>query len=119
VLKLPDGRERKVMFAEKKLSEAYNELKEGRFEEKQLYLVLESAIKDLKKDPFCGIKLPSRLWPKEYVRKYGINNLRKIDLPNGWRLIYTLVGDRIEIISILLEWMTHKEYEKRFGYKAR
>jgi len=64
----------------------------------------------------CGIKIPSSLWPKEYVKKYGIDNLRKYDLPDGWRLLYTLRGNEIEIISILIEWPSHTAYERKFKY---
>ncbi len=56
---------------------------------------------------------------REYVRNYGITNLRKYNLPDAWRLLYTIVGNEIEIISVLLEWLSHKEYERRFGYKSR
>ena len=45
--------------------------------------------------------------------------MRKCNLPDGWRLVYTLAGNEIEIISILLEWFSHKEYERRFGYKSK
>ncbi|MBU1197615.1 type II toxin-antitoxin system RelE/ParE family toxin [Candidatus Micrarchaeota archaeon] len=114
-----DSRTIRVRFVDRKLYETYLKLKAGKTEEKRLAEYLERAIQDLKKDPFCGIQIPRRLWPKDYVRKYGINNLRKYDLPNGWRLVYTLVGNQIEIVSILLEWFKHKEYEKRFHYKVR
>jgi hypothetical protein len=65
------------------------------------------------------VRIPKVLWPSEYVKKYGVDNLRKYDLPDGWRLVYTLVGNKIEIISVISEWYSHKNYEKRFGYKIR
>ncbi|MFH1199676.1 MAG: type II toxin-antitoxin system RelE/ParE family toxin [Candidatus Micrarchaeota archaeon] len=113
-----DERIRRVRFVDRKLFDAYERLKAGKTEEQRLAQHLGEAIEDLKKDPFCGIKVPRRLWPREYVREYGVNNLRKYDLPNGWRLIYTIVGNEIEIISVLLEWFSHKEYEKRFKYRV-
>jgi len=49
----------------------------------------------------------------------GIDNLRKYDLPNGWRLIYTVKGNSVEMVAVILEWSaSHKKYEKRFGYKV-
>ncbi|MGI0135174.1 MAG: hypothetical protein ACREBW_09485 [Candidatus Micrarchaeaceae archaeon] len=60
--------------------------------------------------------MPKRLIPKIYMQKYGVNNLRKYNLPHGWRLVYSLKGSEIEIIAIILEWFTHKEYERRFNY---
>ncbi len=65
---------------------------------------------------FCGIQIPKRLIPKVYIKKYGIDNLWKYDLPKGWRLIYSVAGDGILIISIIIEWFDHKEYERRFKY---
>jgi hypothetical protein len=40
----------------------------------------------------------------------------KMLLPKGWRLIYSVANDGVCIISILLEWMDHKNYERRFNY---
>lgn len=109
---------KKVKFIDSKLFEAYQALKNGTFEEKALFAYLGRAFSDLKQNPFTGIKIPSRLWPKAYT-KYHLTNLRKYDLPNGWRLTYTLEGNELEIVSIILEWSTHKEYEKRFGYNVK
>src|SRR3989338_2034692 len=61
-------------------------------------------------------KIKKQLWPKEYIKQYGITNLWKYDLPNAWRLIYTIESDEVKIMGIVLEWFTHKEYEKRFNY---
>jgi len=107
---------REVAFINEKLKEAYFKLREGKFEERQLFEFIGRAIDDLKKNPVCGIRIPNRLIPKEYIKNYGISNLWKYNLPNAWRLLYTIVGDEIKIISVILEWMDHKNYEKRFGY---
>jgi len=45
-----------------------------------------------------------------------VNNLWKYDLPNGWRIIFFLEADEIKIVAIILEWFSHKDYEKRFKY---
>lgn len=110
------NRIKEVAFANKNLKLAYFELKAGKFEEKQLFAFISRAIDDLKENPLCGIKIPKKLWPKEYIKKYRITNLWKYNLPNYWRLIYTLIGDEVKIVSMILEWMTHKNYEKRFSY---
>lgn len=110
---------KRVAFAELSLKKAFEELKTGKYEDKQLVRFLDRAIEDLKENPFCGIRIPSKLWPKEYIRKYKINNLRKYDLPNAWRLIYTIKGNELEIISVIIEWLSHKEYDRRFKYKRR
>jgi Txe/YoeB family toxin of Txe-Axe toxin-antitoxin module len=105
-----------VSFISKKLKSDFISLKSGKYEDTQLYIFLNRAINDLKKDPMCGIKIPKKLWPKEYVKNYNITNLWKYNLPNAWRLIYTIESDEVKIVSIILEWFSHKDYEKKFKY---
>jgi Txe/YoeB family toxin of Txe-Axe toxin-antitoxin module len=105
-----------VTFIDKKLESEFESLKEGKFEDKRLYKFMDRAIKDLKKDPSSGTKIPKKLWPKIYIKSYGVNNLWKYDLPNGWRIIYTIKTDEVTILNVILEWFDHKEYERRFKY---
>jgi hypothetical protein len=105
-----------VTFAESKTEEEYEILKEGKFQDRQLYRFIERAQQDLKSGRNCGIKMPKKLWPKAYVQKYKITNLWKYDLPNSWRLIYTIKVNDVMILNIILEWFSHKDYEKRFRY---
>ena len=105
-----------VAFISKKLKEDFESLKEGKFEDKELYKYIDRALDDMKQNPSCGTKIPKKIWPKEYVQKYKITNIWKYDLPNAWRLVYTIETDEIRIMGIVLEWMAHKDYEKRFGY---
>ena len=105
-----------VAFANKKLESNFEKLQKGKFEDKQLYEFIERAINDLKKNPTSGIKIPKQLWPKYYSKEYQITNLWKYDLPNAWRLIYTIVENQVMILNVLLDWFSHKDYEKRFGY---
>ena len=105
-----------VTFANTKLERSFEKLKKGTYENKQLQLFIDRAIEDLKKDPACGIIISKKLWPKTYIQRYHITNLWKYDLPNAWRLIYTILEDKIMIVNVILEWFSHKEYEKRFRY---
>ena len=108
--------ESRVVFAEKKVKEAFDKLKGSKTEEKKLYEWLNRAFDDLAEDAFCGIQIPKKQIPKVYLKKYGIDNLWKYNLPNAWRLLYSVAKDEIVVISIILEWLPHKEYEKRFDY---
>ncbi|MDP7179812.1 MAG: hypothetical protein QF824_00895 [Candidatus Woesearchaeota archaeon] len=110
------NKEISVAFVNQKLKHDFNLLKEGNFEDKKLYEFIDRALDDLKKNPSCGTKIPKKLWPKEYIQKYEITNLWKYDLPNAWRLIYIIETDEIMIMNIILEWFSHKEYERRFKY---
>ena len=103
----------KVVFINKKLEVSFNSLKENDPIKKSII----RAIHDLRQNAFSGIQVPKRLIPKEYIQKYGINNLWKYDLPKGWRLLYTITADNeVELISAILEWFDHKNYEKRLKY---
>ena len=103
----------KVVFIDKKLEASFNSLKENDPIKKSIV----RAIHDLRQNAFSGIQVPKRLIPKVYIQKYGINNLWKYDLPKGWRLLYTVTADNeVELISAILEWFDHKNYEKRLKY---
>ncbi|MFH1801953.1 MAG: hypothetical protein ABH864_00715 [archaeon] len=79
---------------------------------------INRAKDDIKKNAFCGVQIPKKLIPRVYVQKYGIHNLWKYDLPDGWRLVYSVTTpSKVEILSIILEWFDHPDYERRFGYK--
>jgi len=51
---------------------------------------------------------------------YGITNLFRVELPQFWRMLYTLTNDEseIEIIAFVLDVMDHKQYDRKFGYKG-
>ena len=105
-----------VAFISDKLKNDFNSLKAGKFEDAQLYKFIDNAIDELKKNPIIGIKIPKNLWPKDYIQKYGITNLWKYNLPDSWRLIYTIETNEVRIVSIILEWFDHKNYERKFKY---
>ncbi|MFC1723107.1 hypothetical protein ACFL0V_03130 [Nanoarchaeota archaeon] len=105
----------KIGFASFKLKKEYLSLESGRFEDKQLFEHISQVIELLRFDSEVGAKIKRRLWPIKY-QKYRILNLWKVNLPRGWRLVYT-VDTQNGVISIaVLEWFSHKEYEKRFNY---
>ncbi len=102
-----------VVFVNDKIEKEFNKL--GENDEIKKYI--KRAIEDIKQNAFCGIPLPKRLIQKEYIRKFNVRNLWKYDIPDGWRLIYTITTpNKIEILSIILEWFNHSEYERRFRY---
>ena len=111
-MKLPS----KVRFADDKLKGAFEQLKKGKGDERKLYDWLVRAFEDIEQNAFCGIQIPKRLIPVEYLRRYGTNNLWKYNLPNAWRLLYSIENQEILVVSIILEWMNHKDYERRFTY---
>lgn len=101
----------------KKLREIVKE-KDSKFH-KQLLKAIEREEENLLIDMHKGIQIKKDLIPREYVDDYGVSNLWKINLPDYWRMIYTIVGNEFEIITILLEFMDHKEYNRKFGYRKK
>lgn len=106
----------KIIFADENVKQTYIEL-EKTFQEKQLKQHLDKAFERIQQNAFSGTQIPKKLIPKEYQTKYGpLDNLWKYDLPNAWRLIYTIKNNGIIVLSIILEWYNHKEYERKFKY---
>jgi len=108
--------ESEIQFANEKVKEAFDKLELGNYEQKEIKRYLERAFEDICKNPFCGIQIPKRLIPPEYTKKFNIKNAWKYNLPNAYRLIYSLEGKQLIVLSIILEWLDHKEYERRFKY---
>jgi hypothetical protein len=75
----------------------------------------------IKANPHYGDPISKRLIPTEYKEKYGITNLFRVELPNYWRMLYTLTNDetQIEIIAFVLDIIDHKDYDKKFGYNKK
>ena len=70
-------------------------------------------------NPFYGENAKKDLIPKEYRQKYDADNLFIADLPDYWRMIYTLESDEIEIIAFVLDIINHDEYNKKFKFRKR
>tara|TARA_Y100000034_G_scaffold1610_1_gene2034 strand:+ start:947 stop:1321 length:375 start_codon:yes stop_codon:yes gene_type:complete len=121
-----ENKDIKVILSEE-ADEEYQELNEVVGEEKkkgiessfnQTLLRSINKIKDLlKKNPFAGNQIPKKQIPKKYIDKYDADNIWRIELANRWRLIYTITGNKIEIINFILDILDHKKYDKIFGYK--
>lgn len=104
----------KIKFVDDRLKKDWIKVKT---EEPELAKHLEQAKENLKENAFCGIQIPKDLIPKEYITKYNINNLWKYNLPNAWRLLYTITTpSKIEIITVVLDWLPHKKYNRLFRY---
>jgi mRNA-degrading endonuclease RelE of RelBE toxin-antitoxin system len=82
-----------------------------------LLKLIDKGVEKLSDDYECGQKIQKRLWPRYYVAKYGISNLWRLRLDGYWRMIYTVTGDHVRIVAVILEVLDHREYDKRFGYK--
>lgn len=72
-----------VIFASKQIEKEFNKLKNGNDSQREKYKYIFQALSNIKINPYCGIHVPNKLIPKEYIIKYGIQNLFKYDLLRG------------------------------------
>ena len=103
----------KVVFIDQELEDSFTQMSDKDPIKKGII----RAIGFIKEDFSCGRNVKKELIPKKFIDKYHLNNLWIYDLPNGWRLLYSIAsGGEIEIIAAVLDWMDHKDYEKLFGF---
>jgi len=104
----------------REFSEEYAKLKKraegGHGEARYLLGIVDKGVAKLKRDREAGKRIPRRLIPREYTVKYGVTNLWKLNLDRYWRMIYTIVGDEVRLVSIIIEVLNHKKYDRKFGY---
>jgi len=106
--------EGKIIFFDKRLKEAFEELEER---DPKLYTHIKRALSEIKTNIFCGRNVKKNLIPRSLIQKYGLNNLWIYNLPEGWRLLYSVTSpDKFEVLAIILDWMNHKDYEKLFRF---
>jgi hypothetical protein len=89
--------------------------------DKTILLAITKKIELIKSDPHYGDPIAKTLIPKEYTNKYEISNLFRVELPNYWRMLYSLRdgGTKVEIIAFVIDIMDHSKYNKKFRYKKR
>lgn len=102
----------RVIFADSRVEQDFNSLDEDYWLKK----ALRKAINDFKENAFCGERIKIELIPKYYLQKYEINNLLWYPLPNAWRLVYSVFSREGLLIAMIVEYLDHKNYERRFGY---
>lgn len=89
--------------------------------ERMLLNAINNKIGLIKANFHYGDPIAKNLIPEEYKIKYGITNLFRVELPNFWRMLYTLKDNenQIEIIAFILDIIDHKKYDKKFKYKKK
>lgn len=105
-----------VIFVTPQTKKSFEDLQKGKKEEKEIHQRLEEVFAVLEKNAFAGIQIQKKVIPKIYLQQHKIHNLWKYNLPDGWRLLYSIENQEGFVVSIIIEWLSHKEYERRFGY---
>ncbi|MCD4739757.1 hypothetical protein K8R43_01040 [archaeon] len=88
-------------------------------EEIQLLKSIKKKRDILKLNPVYGDKIPRKYWPKELVGRYQLTNLWRVELTSYWRMLYTLRGDKLEVLCFVIEILDHNQYNQLFGYKKK
>jgi len=100
-----------VIFENRRLEKMYEKYSKN----DPLRKKIDKIILEIKKNPAYGKQIPNNRLPKEYVKR-GFNNAFWVRINDSWRLIYSLTGDNVEIIAIILDYFDHKKYERKFKY---
>ncbi len=89
--------------------------------ERMILKSVRQKIDLIKINPHYGNPISKNKIPQEYKKIYETTNLFRIELPNFWRMLYTLVeGEtKIEIVAFVLDIIDHKDYNKKFGYNKK
>ncbi|MEW6294844.1 MAG: hypothetical protein AB1467_00940 [Candidatus Diapherotrites archaeon] len=89
--------------------------------EKTILNAINHKIELIKANIHYGNPVGKDYIPEEYKEKYGITNLFRVELPNYWRMLYSLTDseNKIEIVAFVLDLMGHDKYNKKFGYKKK
>ena len=78
---------------------------------------IKNTIEKIKNNPSrAGRIIGKKKVPKKYSKE-GHTTIFHVELSREWRLVYSLSGNEVEILAVILDWWTnHKDYEKVFGY---
>lgn len=85
----------------------------------QILKSINKVLDNIKHNPNYGDLVPQKYLNKELISRYGTNKIYRVELVGFWRLLYTLIGDEIQIIAIILDFMDHEEYSKLFQYRKK
>jgi hypothetical protein len=70
-------------------------------------------------DATVGDPIRKSLIPAVLKRKYEIDNLWRLELPDGWRVLYTIASRPAGQPEIMiLRILSHKDYDRLFGYST-
>lgn len=103
----------KLIFVDRDLERVFNNLSD----KDPIKKGLVKAMRDIKENFGVGRLITKDTHNKGRVKKilweYGSSNIRIYNLPSAWRMLYSVTrSEDIKIIAIILDWMSHKDYER-------
>lgn len=73
---------------------------------------------EMKQDRNLGDYVKKKPWPDKYLRTREVINLYRREVGGNHRPIYTVKGHNEDKVYHLLDLLTHKEYDRLFGYST-
>ncbi|OIO80308.1 hypothetical protein AUJ84_04010 [Candidatus Pacearchaeota archaeon CG1_02_32_132] len=103
----------------KQVYDYLNRLSPSSKKERMIFKAVSYKIDLIKNNFQYGDPIAKNLIPAEYKNKYGINNLFRVELPDFWRMLYSVSEGKseIEIIAFVLDIINHKDYNTKWGYR--
>src|SRR3989338_8908260 len=111
------GKEVRVKFGEE-VNKVYQDLNQIVEKEKlkgidssfhQTLLRSIHRVRDLlKQNPFAGDQVPKRQIPLKYIQKFDAENVWRIELADRWRMVYTITGNQVEIVTFVMDIFDHE-----------
>ena len=78
---------------------------------------INEMAENLLQNILVGERIKQSQIPRHYIEKYKISNLYRYAHPEGYRSTYTLAEfSEYGVCPVILDIMSHKEYERMFGY---
>ncbi|OPY30968.1 MAG: hypothetical protein A4E28_00058 [Methanocella sp. PtaU1.Bin125] len=107
-----------VRFGDVVLRDRYNALPDSHLsEDRELYNIIRRTIKEkLIINPARGRVIKRELIPATYLNKYGNKTFFIWNLTASWRLIYFLAREEDRRLIIIVDWLSHSDYEKLFKF---
>ncbi|MBR9692876.1 hypothetical protein GOV07_02990 [Candidatus Woesearchaeota archaeon] len=90
----------------------------SRKSERSVLRAVERLVPILKQNPHHGQHVAKRLFPQAYLSA-GVSILFRVPLPSFWRLLYTFREERGEQAVLILDILSHAEYDALFGYRKK
>ena len=95
----------------------YNKLKTNPQKNKAILEALNNGKQQLENsDYLLGANHKKDTIPKSYIQKYSLQALYHFDMPDSYRLMYTVRRALDGKEALFLELLSHDEYNKLFGY---
>ncbi|MFH1107549.1 MAG: hypothetical protein V1787_06695 [Candidatus Micrarchaeota archaeon] len=109
------GQAREEFEALNRISAEQTARGETNSEEIRLLKSIKQKAELLKANPEYGDNIPKRQIPKIL----NVSNLFRVELTGRWRMLYTLEGNRVEVIAFILYIVDHPHYDRIFGNKKK